>query len=356
MSEETSISIKDKLNLLNKEYDTKKDFYTKAAKTLKNLIINLLDDNFNKTNVLYRIKERNSCNEKISRKYIDKLEEIKSIEDVLTDLIGIRIICMYESEIKLIAELLEKEFDLLEKTDKTKELLENDNAFGYKGLHLDIKLQNKRTELTEYSSYKNLQFEIQIRTIIQNAWSELDHQIKYKKHIPKELGRRINRLAALFEIADTEFESIDNVSQKLETEAKEASVLKIQNEKTPKKKQKSEEDNEKEKVKLDIFSFVALLSEFFEDVYQSWAVESLLDDILECNPEYEFTTAFNAVKENLKIVEQYILEKGHEPSFLTKIRHAIYLSDKKTFSELLYPVLKKEFDAWLIVQEEKVNV
>jgi len=354
---ENNISIKDKLNQLEKEYDAKKDFYIKAAKTLKNLIINLLDDKFNKTNVLYRIKERNSCSEKISRKYIERLEQESNIkiEELLTDLIGIRIICMYESEIKDIAELLEQEFDLLEKTDKTQELLKNDNAFGYKGLHLDIKLQDKRTELTEYNTYKDLQFEIQIRTIIQNAWSELDHQIKYKKHIPKELGRRINRLAALFEIADTEFESIDSVSQKLESEAKKASVLTIQDEKTPKKKQKQKED-EKEKVKLDIFSFVALLGEFFEDVYQSWAVESLLDDILECNPDYEFTTAFKAVKENLKIVEQYVSEKGVEPSFLTQVRYAIYLSDKHKFENLLYPILRKEFDGWLKVQKEKKSV
>jgi hypothetical protein len=36
----------------------------------------------------------------------------------------------------------------------------------------------------------------------------LDHKIKYKKSIPQYLKRRINRLSALFEIADEEFLNI----------------------------------------------------------------------------------------------------------------------------------------------------
>ena len=48
-------------------------------------------------------------------------------------------------------------------------------------------------------------FELQIRTIIQDSWSVLDHKIKYKKSIPGQLKRRINVLSALFELADREF-------------------------------------------------------------------------------------------------------------------------------------------------------
>lgn len=347
------INVTEKIEVFQKEYEAKKDFYIKTGKTFKNLIINLLNDEFEKASVIYRIKDKTSCSEKIGRKYSKILQDepYKNITDLLTDLVGVRIICMYESEIPKIANLLESEFEIIDKTDKTKELLKNDNAFGYKGLHLDLKLNETRSNLPEYTAYKNLRFEIQIRTIIQNAWSELDHQIKYKKHIPKELGRRINRLAALFEIADTEFESIDKVSKDLQKQANEISTAAQTEEKVTAKSKKSSDTSTQ--IILDIFSFVALLTEFFEDVYKSWAVESLLDDILESDKEYLFSTALDALKKNLPKVKTYIESNNFTPSFLTQVRYALYLSDKEKFKSLLYADLKKQLDSWLLIQSTK---
>ena len=58
-------------------------------------------------------------------------------------------------------------------------------------------------------------FEVRIRTVIQDAWSVLDHKIKYKKSIPNDLKRRINILSALFELADREFKEIRNATTEL---------------------------------------------------------------------------------------------------------------------------------------------
>lgn len=348
------INVTEKIDSFTKEYEQKKDFHIKAAKTLKNLIVNLLGQKFEKSNVVYRIKDKHSCIDKVGKKYIKILQDDpeKNITDLLTDLIGVRIICMYESEIQKIAELLEPEFEIIDKTDKTKELLENDNAFGYKGLHLDLKLNQVRAVLSEYSAYKDLRFEIQIRTIIQNAWSELDHQIKYKKHIPKELGRRINRLAALFEIADTEFESIDNVSKELENKANQINTSVVKSEQKSSATKTKHTSEPQETIKLDIFSFVALLTKFFDDVYKSWAVESLLDDILECDGKYQFNMALQALSENLTKVRTYIEMSKSAPSFLTQVRYAMYLSNKEKFKSLLYPDLKNQLDTWLLSQNE----
>ena len=62
--------------------------------------------------------------------------------------------------------------------------------------------------MVEAEKFKNIRIELQIRTVIQDAWSILDHKIKYKNSIPQKLKRRINRLSALFEIADEEFLNI----------------------------------------------------------------------------------------------------------------------------------------------------
>ena len=76
--------------------------------------------------------------------------------------------------------------------------------FGYKGHHLDLCINDQRATLPEYDQYRDLRFEVQVRSTIQDAWSVLDHKIKYKKSIPHSLRRQINALAALFEIADRE--------------------------------------------------------------------------------------------------------------------------------------------------------
>ena len=65
-----------------------------------------------------------------------------------------------------------------------------DDSFGYKGLHVDLKLKSPRTGMKEYKRYSDLRFEVQIRTIIQDAWSVLDHKIKYKKSIPTSMKRK----------------------------------------------------------------------------------------------------------------------------------------------------------------------
>ena len=318
----------DIIKKFEKQYEEKKEFYVKTAKTVKNLLVNLLNNDYQKSIVNFRVKEKNSCLEKIDRKYKDRIEQEDIAPlDLITDIIGIRIICMYESEIEKIEELIEQEFYILEKTDKTKIITSNDNTFEYKGLHIDAKFSSHRISLPEYSAYNKIQFEIQIRTIIQNAWSELDHQIKYKKHIPPELKRRINRLAALFEIADSEFETIYNLSSQLKEEAKEEI-----------KKDKN----------LDIFSIIAILEEtFHESVYQSWAVESLLDDILKADSDFDSTSLKDALSEkNLKKVYAYFTSKKivPEPSFLTVTRHALYLYDNEKFNDIL--LYKDEFDSW----------
>ena len=174
--------------------------------------------------VTSRVKDREECIKKFSRKYQSKLEEEETeyeIKDYITDLIGLRIVCLYEKNIKEVGDLLKEHFHLIDITDKCKLVEQTENTFGYKGLHLDLKLSEPRNEMPEYCMYKDICFEIQIRTIIQDAWSVLDHKIKYKKSIPHILKRRINSLAALFETADREFFSIREETEKLEKEIKE---------------------------------------------------------------------------------------------------------------------------------------
>jgi putative GTP pyrophosphokinase len=164
-----------------------------------------------------RLKDCDEAIAKFESKYRSQLEASNtpySIRNHATDLLGVRVICYYESNIQTIQELLQRNFNVLTVTDKNQELSENPNSFGYKGLHLDLKLSQNRRDLPEFDAVKDIRFELQLRTTVQHSWSEIEHKISYKKSVPNQLRHRIVRLSGLFELADQEFEAI-----RVETEA-----------------------------------------------------------------------------------------------------------------------------------------
>ncbi|CDT56400.1 conserved hypothetical protein [Vibrio coralliirubri] len=154
-----------------------------------------------------RTKQRESLVGKIGR-------PDKSYENLLeiTDVVGFRITTYFSEDVDNIAELIEKEFsiDRENSIDKRKSL--EPDRFGYMSLHLVGQHKNSRLKLPEYKHFKSIKFEIQIRSILQHAWAEIEHDIGYKstKEVPDELKRRFSRLAGLLELADEEFQSIKN--------------------------------------------------------------------------------------------------------------------------------------------------
>ena len=155
-----------------------------------------------------RTKSFDECISKFKRKYLPQLSPENTqykISNYLTDLIGIRAICYYSEDVQEIRRSLRKYFKEIDITDKSDLLEKTDDKFGYKSLHLQLVLKPRLKDIIGSEKFKNFSLELQIRTVIQDAWSRLDHQIKYKKSIPQNLKRRINRISALFEIADDEF-------------------------------------------------------------------------------------------------------------------------------------------------------
>jgi len=76
--------------------------------------------------------------------------------------------------------------------------------------------------LPEYKRFSGLVAEIQVRTILQHAWAEIEHDIQYKaiSALPTRVRRRFASLAGLIEIADREFQAIDDENQALVREAR----------------------------------------------------------------------------------------------------------------------------------------
>jgi ppGpp synthetase/RelA/SpoT-type nucleotidyltranferase len=138
----------------------------------------------------------------------------------ITDLAAIRIITFFPRTIEDIDTMLREEFQVTEQIDKGKSLLEEER-FGYKSLHYLVNLTATRTSLPEYQRFAKSTVEIQVRTILQHAWAEIEHDIQYKSSatIPRDIKRRFMSLAGLLEIADREFQAIQDADRELRSRA-----------------------------------------------------------------------------------------------------------------------------------------
>ncbi|GAA5095922.1 hypothetical protein GCM10023210_29190 [Chryseobacterium ginsengisoli] len=191
--------INDDLNKILAEYEEKSSLYSsfsfKVEKVLKKLCRNFS---------IHQITSRVKTKESLAQKVIKKNKYIHL--DDITDILGLRIITYFEDDISKIEEILNREFkiDWINSTDKGN--IEIDK-FGYRSVHYILQLSDNRAQSSEFAEYKDIKFEIQIRSILQHSWAEIEHDLGYKSfiEIPQKAKRTFYRVAALLEQADIEF-------------------------------------------------------------------------------------------------------------------------------------------------------
>jgi len=301
-----------------------------------------------------RVKDRDECVKKFSRKYRTSLEtgdHDYQIIDHISDLIGVRVVCLYEDDIDKIKDLLCAHFEVIDITDKIAQIESTENSFGYKGLHLDLKLNEQRKALPEYSKFIDFGFEIQVRTIIQDSWSVLDHKIKYKKSIPNSLKRRINSLAALFEVADREFREIRNATEEI-LQAEDLTQEQITQESD--QVQIGEVTQKSKAYILNAFSFLKIANHFFTGFeFEPHKVDGFTEEVVSLKLGITRGKFNFYMREGIATVKRYkeFFEQEYAADTLnpyTMIRHCLYLGDKEVFSKLLTNQATETFDKWLV--------
>jgi putative GTP pyrophosphokinase len=305
-----------------------------------------------------RVKDKEECIRKFNlkyRKFLEADETTYSIKDHISDLIGLRVVCLYEDDIEKVKNVLREHFDVIDVTDKISQVESTEGSFGYKGLHLDLKLGEKRRVMPEYKAFVDFNFEIQIRTIIQDSWSVLDHKIKYKKSIPNRLKRRINTLAALFELADREFREIriateDEIQKaKEEDDSEELEVLSTEVVGPPNTIKNSNGNG-----LLTAFGFLKIANHFFKDYeFEPHKVDGFTQEIVSMEPSITRTKFNEYMKASISKVKQYkqTFERNNSSGEMlnpfTTIRHCLYFGDKEIYSSMLTKVSKDAFEKWL---------
>lgn len=151
--------------------------------------------------ITWRSKSLTSFLHKTQRKvYLNPLAD-------LMDRAGVRVVCHYGSDCERVEGIISSYFDVLETVDK-KEALGTDR-FGYGAKHFLVRL-NDRSVGARYDDLRGLVCEIQVRSVIQDAWAVLHHHLFYKDEdrTPTQLLRSANSLAAILETVDDGFESL----------------------------------------------------------------------------------------------------------------------------------------------------
>ena len=111
-----------------------------------------------------RVKTRSSLAQKIIKK-----DKYRTLDDI-TDILGLRIITYFEDDISKIEEILNREFTVDWSNSVDKGHIEIDK-FGYKSIHFILQINEQKAKSKEYANYKNIRFEIQIRSILQHSWA-----------------------------------------------------------------------------------------------------------------------------------------------------------------------------------------
>lgn len=198
-------------------YETQVDIYEDFGKLVRSILKKILESkNITFHGISHRTKSVDSFVDKIKRK--KETYEPKK----MTDLSGIRVIAYILSDVDKIVEQIKKNFQIDKENSVDKSEILGDDKVGYQSKQYIVLLSKSRLRLQENKRFKDLKCEIQVRTILQHAWAEIEHDRKYKttEKLPDGIPRRFNLIAGLLEVADSEFEQVTDLINEYTKEVK----------------------------------------------------------------------------------------------------------------------------------------
>lgn len=163
----------DKKNQIQ-ELMLKYEFALKTLETQLDVLIKEFEFNHQYNPVEHiksRIKSEQSALKKLDKKGLS--HNVDNIFNHVHDMIGIRIVCSFLSDVYDIVNMIKNSPQL--KLKEEKDYIKNPKDTGYISYHLIVLVPIYLNENTEY-----IEAEIQIRTIAMDFWASLDHKIQYK--------------------------------------------------------------------------------------------------------------------------------------------------------------------------------
>ncbi len=153
-----------------------------------------------------RLKSLDSIADKLKRKGLRMTPN--AIEQNLSDVAGVRVICSFVDDIYMLADCLVSQDDIT--LVRVKDYIKNPKDNGYRSLHLIIEVP-----IFLDTEKRNMKVEVQLRTIAMEFWANLEHQLRYKKNLSLQLlrstSRELSECARISAALDRRMQDVKNV-------------------------------------------------------------------------------------------------------------------------------------------------
>jgi putative GTP pyrophosphokinase len=200
-------------NILKEHYEKYAEIRALLTRDLKEY----LEEAFRDMPSQPTIKGRSKDFVSFFKKYLHILKNAGAEPPTITDLIGIRVVCPFIEDLAVAEDILKKSFTVLELERKGGNY--SFKEFGYESTHLLVKIPG---EFIKKRGACNCDVaEIQIRTILQDAWAEVEHELVYKAEFTPfddSMKRKLAAVNASLSLADIVFQEIRTYQRQLNEE------------------------------------------------------------------------------------------------------------------------------------------
>ncbi|MCD7735635.1 MAG: GTP pyrophosphokinase family protein [Lachnospiraceae bacterium] len=128
---------------------------------------------------------------------------VDEIEEKISDIAGVRIICQFVEDIQRVVEIIRQRTDM--EIVSERDYINHMKDSGYRSYHIIV-----RYEVQTVKGCRKINVEIQIRTLAMNFWSTIEHslQYKYKMNIPDHIREKLANVANAIILLDNEMSSV----------------------------------------------------------------------------------------------------------------------------------------------------
>jgi putative GTP pyrophosphokinase len=183
--------------------------YNAAARRVLRRLQGLIEKAGINASIKYRVKSFESYFEKILRQ-----RKRSASRELLTDILGFRVICPFLKDLGDVEQLIQTNFKVVEVEVKAGQ--HSFREFGYDSTHLLVDLSDELPG-NALPGTKRMG-EIQLRTILQDAWAEVEHEIIYKQEyslLHDPIKRKLASLNATLTLSDIIFQEIRDYQKDL---------------------------------------------------------------------------------------------------------------------------------------------
>lgn len=203
MKEGILLNIDKEIDIMIKKYSLAKDILENELKIMMDNFV--IEHNYNPIeHIKSRIKSKESIINKLNNKKLDVT--IDNIVNNIKDVIGIRLVCSFLTDIYDIVSLISniKNINIIEKKD----YIINPKESGYTSYHLIVLVPINYNGKKEF-----VHAEIQIRTVAQDFWAFLNHKIQYKfeDDIPTNIKEEMYEYSVIINQLDKKMVNLNKV-------------------------------------------------------------------------------------------------------------------------------------------------